>query len=115
VSLVSFHKKELIIYITNFNALYTTNTREYDLIAFDMDDWCRNNPPELLDYYSGRTRVIDNIWTYEFSVNCYGSMTKKKLFYDNLDNIMMTSMNNMKCMRFNKSNVTLLFKRHIFF
>jgi hypothetical protein len=59
LSLVSFDKKEFMIYITNYKAHHTIYTREFDQIAFDMDDCYRNNPPYT--YGCVITRVIHNI------------------------------------------------------
>ena len=80
VSLVPFDKKELMSYITNHKAYYT-NTRIYDLLAFDRNDLYLNNPQYLYSHCIGRTRINEDIWNYEFfQYNRY--IMKRTFMYD---------------------------------
>ena len=73
-------KKELMSYITNHKAYYT-NTRIYDLLAFDRNDLYLNNPQYLYSHCIGRTRINEDIWNYEFfQYNRY--IMKRTFMYD---------------------------------
>jgi len=80
VSLVPFDKKELMSYITNHKAYYT-NTRIYDLLAFDRNDLYLNNPQYLYSHCIGRTRINEDIWNYEFFQSNRNIM-KRTFMYD---------------------------------
>ena len=109
VSLVPFNKKELMSYIikkelmsyiTNHKAYYT-NTRIYDLLAFDRNDLYLNNPQYLYSHCIGRTRINEDIWNYEFFQ--YNRFIMKRTFMYDVK----------QCKFFNKSQCYYIIRKEI--
>ena len=115
VSLVPFDKKEFIMYITNYKAYYT-NTKIYDLLAFDriafeMNELYLNNTPYLYEHHIGRTRINKGIWKYEFSTK-YEPKTKEEIY--NTYTTKTTFMCDVyKCIFFNKSQCYHIIRKEI--
>jgi hypothetical protein len=65
VSLVSFDKKEMMMYITYYKAKYFSYSDIFsELISFNGKNMYHNN--HLYCPFSGVTRIRDNIWNYVY-------------------------------------------------
>ena len=109
MSFVPFDKKEFIMYITNFKAYYAI-TNEYDLVAFNKNDWYLKNTP--YGHYIGRTHINENIWKYIFSSK-YEPKTKKQIYNTYIPKMTFLYDDVIKCKYFNKPQCYHIIRKEI--